>query len=145
LVLLAGRFADIGHSVAAVDRTKQRRIDEAGADRVRADTEPAVVVGDVLREQHDAALRCVVGAAAFAAFEAFDAGDGDDRTTALCDHVRKYRFGGQERASEVDVLHALPLGDGNQVDRPATRDAGRGNEDVDSAVTSDGIVHDLLL
>ena len=51
----------------------------------------------------------------------------------------------QERAGEVDVLHALPLGDRDEMHRPATRDTGGGDEDVDAAVARDGVVDDLLL
>ena len=44
-----------------------------------------VVDGQVLGEQHHAALRRVVGAAARGALEALDAGDGDDRAALAVD------------------------------------------------------------
>ena len=38
----------------------------------------------------------------------------------------------QERAGEVDVLYTLPLGNRDEMHRPATRDTGGGDEDVDA-------------
>ena len=110
------------------DAGEHRRVDEAGADRVGADAARAVVERDVLGEQHDAALRRVVGAAAGRAFETLDAGEGHDRAALavdprLLDHLGQRRLGHQERAGEVDGDHPLPLVSGEQVDRPATGDA----------------------
>ena len=54
-------------------------------------------------------------------------------------------FADRKVPGEVDVLHALPLGDRNEVHRPTARDPGRGHENVDGAVATHGVVHDLLL
>src|SRR4051794_28759696 len=73
LVLLACRLAHFGHRVRVVHRSKEWRVDEARTNRVGPDAEAAIVVRDVLREQHDRALGCVVGTAAFTPFESLDA------------------------------------------------------------------------
>jgi hypothetical protein len=50
----------------------------------------------------------------------------------LLDHRRQHGLGGEEGALEVDVLHALPLFDGQQVHGASARNAGRRHEHVDA-------------
>ena len=111
---------------------------------VGANPDPAVVDREVLREDHDRALRRVVGATARGAFEAFDARDRDDdcrarSSTSGCSSIARDRvLAHEERAGEVDVEHPLPLVTVEQVRGPATRDTRRGHDRVDPAVLGDG-------
>ena len=115
-------------------RRRHRRLDEARADAVHADAAPAVVDREVARQQHHAALRGVVGAAALEALEPFDAREVHDAAAALLEHRAEHVLADEERALQVDVEHALPLFDGERVHRAAARHARGVHEHVDAAV-----------
>ena len=74
----------------------------------------AVVDREVLREDHDRALRRVVRAAARGALETLDARDRHDAAALAVDerlfeHARDRVLAHEERAGEIHVEHALPL------------------------------------
>ncbi len=80
-----------------------------GTDAVGAHADAPVVDGEVLREQHDPALRRVVRAAALGALDALDAGDVDEASRLLLDHVRERVLAHEERAGEVDADRRAPI------------------------------------
>src|SRR5207237_5604433 len=73
LVLLTDLLAYLFQPRHAEDAFEHRRLDEARAYRIRADTCTPVVDREVLGEDHDRALRRVVRAAARGAFQTFHA------------------------------------------------------------------------
>ena len=84
--LCASRYLSGSQPMPPITDAEHRRVDEAGADAVHADADPAVVDRHVLGEQHDAALRRVVRAAALGALDPLDARDVDDAPRALRHH-----------------------------------------------------------
>ena len=105
--------AHLGHRRHLEDRAEERRLDEARADRVDADAAPAVVDRHVAHQQHHAALRGVVGAAALEALEALDARDVDRCCRGRCSSIAGSTcLRDQEGALQVDVEHAVPLAGG---------------------------------
>ena len=101
-----------------------------------------VVDREVLGEDHDRALRRVVGAATRGAFEPLDARDRHEAAALAVDrvllqHVHDRMLRREERAGEVDVEHALPFVSIEQVGGTAARDACRGDDRVDASVLGD--------
>ena len=107
-----------------------------------ADAGAAVVDREVLREDHDRALRRVVGAPARGSFEPLDARDRHDAAALavderLLEHARDRVLAHEEGAGEIDVEHALPLVAVEQVRGTAARDTGRGHDRVEPTVLGD--------
>ena len=89
-----------------------------------------VVDGQVLREQHDPALRRVVGAPTGGALEALDAREGHHRPALAVDalvveHAGDRVLGHEEGAGEVHRDHPVPLLRGDLVGEPAARHSRR--------------------
>ena len=113
---------------------RERRVDQTRAHAVDADPLRPVVDRHVLRHEHDAALRGVVGQRGAHALEPFHARDVHDAARALLDHRAQHVLRDQERSLQVDVDDAVPLVDRQLVREPAAADAGSVHEHIDAPV-----------
>ena len=96
----------------ATDGVQQRRLGEAGADRVDGDAGRRELDRQRARQADDAVLGGAVGRDVGIALQAGGRGDEDDpprRRPPLRVTSRQRRLHGQERAGQVDVEHALPV------------------------------------
>ena len=112
-----------------------------------AHTGAAVVDREVLREDHDRALRHVVGAPARSPLEPFDARDRHDAAALsvderLLEHAGDRVLAHEEGSREIDVEHALPLVAVEQVRGTAARDTGCSHDRVQPTVLGDRGVDD---
>ena len=116
---------------------------------VDPDAPVAVVDGHALGEHDHTALGGVVGAAALGPLDPLDRGDVDDGAPVRLEHVEQRVLVDQERALQVDVDHAVPLGLVDEVDRPTARDAGAVHDRVEPSVPGDdvgeGVAHRSLV
>jgi hypothetical protein len=118
-----------------------------GADRVGADALSSVVDGEILGEEHDAALGGVVGAAAGGAFESLDAGDVHEHAAlpvvrGLPKHLNQRVLANEERSLEVHVEHPVPLAGHEHVHWPTARHPRSVHDGVEAAVLGHDTGHE---
>src|SRR5215212_902073 len=94
-----------------------------------------------LRQAHDAVLGGRVGGGVGPAFFGGGRGDVDDLAPSALDHVREDGAGEGPRGAEVDVLDAVPLGQGQLGGRPDEVHPGVVDEYVYAALGVEDVVH----
>ena len=125
----------------ALDRFLQHvGFDEARADRVDGDAGLGGFGGQRPHQADDAVLGRDIGRDIGVALQAGGRGDEDDAAASALRHAGQRRLHGQERAGQVDVERALPVGERGPVRRCAAGHAGIGDDDVERAARCLGLL-----
>jgi hypothetical protein len=117
-----------------LERREHARVDQGRRERVRRHAERRVLACDRLRERHHARLGGrVAGERWRRCAGAVDAGarpDDDDPPVAGLAHAGQDAAGAEERPGQVDVEHALPLGEAVLLERRLVQDSRREHSEL---------------